>query len=69
MNIFYDENMPFAAEFFADLGDLTAFSGRTLSAQDVSDADVLLVRSITQVNEDLLQQKKLKLCWHSNDWC
>ncbi|AZQ85292.1 4-phosphoerythronate dehydrogenase [Colwellia sp. Arc7-635] len=58
MNIFYDENMPFAAEFFADLGVLTAFSGRTLSAQDVSDADVLLVRSITKVNESLLQKNK-----------
>ena len=58
MNIFYDENMPFAAEFFADLGELTAFTGRTLSANDVSDADVLLVRSITKVNEDLLQHNK-----------
>tara|TARA_R110000772_G_scaffold188409_1_gene299442 strand:- start:3182 stop:4309 length:1128 start_codon:yes stop_codon:yes gene_type:complete len=58
MNIFYDENMPFAAEFFADLGVLTAFSGRNLSAVDVSAADVLLVRSITQVNEILLQKNK-----------
>ena len=58
MNIFYDENMPFAAEFFADLGVLTAFSGRALSATDVRDADVLLVRSITKVNEALLQKNK-----------
>jgi len=58
MNIFYDENMPFAAEFFADLGKLTAFSGRSLSPTDITDADVLLVRSITQVNEALLQQNK-----------
>ncbi len=58
MNIYYDENMPFAAEFFADLGTLTAFSGRSLSATDVSSADVLLVRSITQVNEALLQQNR-----------
>lgn len=56
MNIFYDENMPFAAEFFADLGILTPFSGRSLSANDVSDADVLLVRSITKVNEALLNE-------------
>ncbi|MFT6920647.1 MAG: erythronate-4-phosphate dehydrogenase [Cognaticolwellia sp.] len=58
MNIFYDENMPFAAEFFADLGVLTAFSGRDLSATEISDADVLLVRSITKVNETLLQHNK-----------
>ncbi len=55
MKIFYDENMPFAAEFFADLGILTPFAGRSLSASEVSDADVLLVRSITKVNENLLQ--------------
>mgnify|MGYP000041221253 CR=1 FL=1 len=58
MNIFYDENMPFAAEFFADLGTLTPYSGRTLSDEKVSEADVLLVRSITKVNEDLLHSNK-----------
>ncbi|MFT5636189.1 MAG: erythronate-4-phosphate dehydrogenase [Cognaticolwellia sp.] len=58
MNIFYDENMPFAADFFADLGMLTAFSGRSLSSTAICDADVLLVRSITKVNEALLKQNK-----------
>ncbi|ASP48614.1 4-phosphoerythronate dehydrogenase [Cognaticolwellia beringensis] len=58
MNIFYDENMPFAAEFFADLGQLTAFSGRSLSPTAICDADVLLVRSITKVNEALLKENK-----------
>lgn len=58
MNIFYDENMPFAAEFFADLGTLTPYSGRTLSDENVSKADVLLVRSITKVNEALLHSNK-----------
>jgi len=58
MNIYYDENMPFAAEFFADLGVLTPFSGRALSPEDVRDADVLLVRSITKVNEELLKQNQ-----------
>lgn len=60
MNIFYDENMPFAeefmAEFFGDDTQLTAFSGRDLSAEQVKDADVLLVRSITKVNQTLLAQ-------------
>ncbi len=54
MKIFYDENIPFASEFFADFGELTAFSGRELTAQQVSNADVLLVRSITPVNAELL---------------
>jgi len=55
MKIFYDENMPFAKEFFSDFGQLIPFSGRDLTAEALSDADVLLVRSITQVNKDLLR--------------
>lgn len=74
MKIYFDENMPFAQEFFnklshfhmgnregpsdgvkgTELGELVPFSGRTLTAEQVADADVLLVRSITQVNEQLL---------------
>ncbi|TRX57279.1 4-phosphoerythronate dehydrogenase [Thalassomonas sp. M1454] len=56
MNIFYDENIPYAKEFFGDFGNLTAFSGRDLTPEQVKDADVLLVRSITKVNEQLLSQ-------------
>ena len=55
MNIFYDENMPFVKEFFSDFGNLYSFSGRSLTANDIIKADVLLVRSITQVNETLLR--------------
>jgi erythronate-4-phosphate dehydrogenase len=58
MKIYFDENMPFAKDFFSDLGELVAFSGRHLTAEEVADADVLLVRSITQVNEHLLQHNK-----------
>jgi erythronate-4-phosphate dehydrogenase len=69
MKIYFDENMPFAKEFFSELchvhignndgikseqDELIPFSGRTLTAEQVADADVLLVRSITQVNEQLL---------------
>jgi erythronate-4-phosphate dehydrogenase len=70
MKIYFDENMPFAQEFFSELchlqigkgagfsseelGELIPFSGRTLTPEQVADADVLLVRSITQVNEQLL---------------
>lgn len=54
MKIYFDENMPFAAEFFTNFGELVPFSGRSLTPEQVADADVLLVRSITQVNEALL---------------
>tara|TARA_R110001592_G_scaffold164031_6_gene398064 strand:- start:1155 stop:2303 length:1149 start_codon:yes stop_codon:yes gene_type:complete len=61
MKIYYDENMPFAKEFFSDFckaNDLIPFSGRDVNAQQIIDADVLLVRSITQVNEALLKNNK-----------
>jgi len=58
MKIFYDENMPFAKEFFGDLGQLEPFVGRELSAEQVKEADVLLVRSITKVNKALLEDNK-----------
>lgn len=64
MNIFYDENMPFAEEFFGNVNvgktttTLHPFNGRALTADMVKDADVLLVRSITQVNETLLNQNE-----------
>lgn len=54
MNIYIDENIPYAKDFFSDYGNLTFFSGRDVTAEQLKDADVLLVRSITQVNENLL---------------
>jgi erythronate-4-phosphate dehydrogenase len=56
MNIFIDENIPYADEFFADIADITRFPGRELTAQQVTNADILLVRSITKVNQALLAQ-------------
>ncbi len=59
MKIFFDENMPYAKDFFSDFckaDELIPFSGRDLTAEQVIDADVLLVRSITKVNEVLLKK-------------
>ncbi|MCH2056330.1 MAG: 4-phosphoerythronate dehydrogenase [Thalassotalea sp.] len=62
MKILFDENMPFAREFFESIGGnkntLEAFNGRKLTAEQLVDADVLLVRSITKVNEVLLEKAK-----------
>jgi erythronate-4-phosphate dehydrogenase len=56
MNIFIDENIPYADDFFSDIGDITRFAGRELTAEQMTHADVLLVRSITKVNQTLLSQ-------------
>lgn len=61
MHFLIDENIPYAEAFFSDLGQITRFPGRELTPEQLADADVLLVRSITKVNEALLSQaQKLK---------
>lgn len=60
MKIVADENLAFTEYFFADFGEIQQVAGRSLTYADVSDADALLVRSVTQVNEQLIQNTKLK---------
>lgn len=54
MKIYADENMPYVKDFFAELGEVTLLNGRTLTAEQIREADVLLVRSVTKVNKELL---------------
>lgn len=54
MKIVADENIPLVDAFFAGVGSVVKRPGRQLSAADVSDADALLVRSVTPVNAALL---------------
>ena len=54
MRILIDENMPVADRLFADLGELVRLPGRQMTAEQVADADVLLVRSVTRVDAELL---------------
>ncbi|MGI2260904.1 4-phosphoerythronate dehydrogenase [Shewanella sp. GXUN23E] len=54
MNIIADENMPYVAQIFAPLGKVTLVNGRHLRAEQLIDADILLVRSVTKVNAGLL---------------
>jgi len=58
MKIYYEDSMPYAAAFFSELGDCEVFSHKTINADMLADADVLLVRSTTQVNEQLLAKNK-----------
>jgi erythronate-4-phosphate dehydrogenase len=58
MKIYYEDSMPYAAEFFSELGECEAFSHKTVSPEMLADADVLLVRSTTTVNPQLLAKNK-----------
>lgn len=54
MKIVADENIPFVREAFGSLGEVTLQSGRLLMAEDLTDAELLFVRSVTKVGAALL---------------
>ena len=54
MHIVADENIPLLDAFFAPLGRITRLPGRQISHQDLTDADALIVRSVTRVDPQLL---------------
>lgn len=60
MKIIADANIPFVAECFSSIGDVKIVGGREITPGIVSDADVLLVRSITPVGADLLTGSKVR---------
>ncbi|RBW49860.1 4-phosphoerythronate dehydrogenase PdxB [Marinobacter sp. F3R11] len=60
MLIVADENIPLLDAFFGDMGEIRRVSGRTMCPEDVRDADVLLVRSVTRVNRALLEGSKVR---------
>lgn len=61
MKIVADENIPLLDAFFSDMcQELVSLPGREMSAEQVKDADILLIRSITQVNEGLLAGSRVK---------
>lgn len=60
MKIIADENIPFVAECFCSIGEVETVPGRDITPGVVADADVLLVRSITPVGNDLLAGSKVR---------
>ena len=54
MNIVADENIPFAENAFSTLGEVRVLPGRGITPERLRDATVVVVRSVTKVNADLL---------------
>ncbi|MGL6162618.1 4-phosphoerythronate dehydrogenase [Microbulbifer sp.] len=54
LKIVADENIPALEETFSDLGEIVRVPGRGLERGQLKDADILLVRSVTRVDEALL---------------
>ncbi|KUG26575.1 erythronate-4-phosphate dehydrogenase [hydrocarbon metagenome] len=60
MKIIVDENIEFGIEAFQQFGDVTLSHGRKITNEILKDVEVLIVRSITNVNEDLLKNTPVK---------
>lgn len=60
MKIVADENMPLVKELFGPFAEVQLIAGRKITSEHLVDADMLLVRSVTQVNQSLLQDSKVK---------
>lgn len=60
MKIVADRQIAHAKEAFASIGDVVAIDGRDINPEILHDADILLVRSITRVDRNLLKNSSIK---------
>ncbi|WP_313484922.1 4-phosphoerythronate dehydrogenase PdxB [Stutzerimonas kunmingensis] len=55
MHILADENIPLVDEFFAGFGEIRRMPGRSINRAALENVDVLLVRSVTRVDREMLE--------------
>ena len=60
MKIIADENIPCVEQAFASLGEVTLLPGRGMQPEQLRDADILLVRSVTAVDRGLLEHSAVR---------
>jgi erythronate-4-phosphate dehydrogenase len=60
VKIIVDENIPFGREAFGRLGEVVTMHGRKINIATVRDADLLVIRSITKVNRELLDGSRVR---------
>ena len=60
MNIVADENVPFIREAFGTLGDVEVLPGRAIGPEQVREAALLIVRSVTPVGPALLEKSRVR---------
>ncbi len=60
MLIVADENIPLLEAFFQGFGEIRRYPGRAIDRTVVQDADVLLVRSVTRVDQALLEGSRVR---------
>jgi erythronate-4-phosphate dehydrogenase len=60
VKIVADENIPYVREAFGMLGEVVVLPGRAIGPDRVRDADLLIVRSVTPVGEQLLKGSRVR---------
>jgi erythronate-4-phosphate dehydrogenase len=60
LRLIVDENIAFADKVFTQFGKVNLMPGRKINNSNLKDVDVLIVRSITNVDEDLLKNTPVK---------
>lgn len=60
LRIVADENVPLAREAFGAFGDVVLVPGRRIDHAVLADADVLIVRSVTRVDDALLDGSRVR---------
>lgn len=60
MKLVVDEKIAYCREAFGEFGDCIFTDGRKISNEMLKDVDILIIRSITKVNKDLLDGTKIK---------
>jgi len=60
MKVVADENISLVKEAFSEFGEIVTVPGRSLNKDILADASILLVRSVTKVNKELLDGTAVK---------
>lgn len=60
LRVIADTNIPYVVEAFGHLGTVERRPGRSIGPEDVATADVLLVRSVTEVGPSLLRESSVQ---------
>jgi len=60
LKIVVDENIPYGKEVFGNLGSVSLIPGRGINSKSIHDATILIVRSVTKVNANLLRNSHVK---------
>jgi len=60
MKIVADANIPFVAECFSSIGEVEVVIGREITPAVIADVDVLLVRSVTRIDSNLLAESRVR---------